>query len=227
MMLLFRAPMSLVDDEEENTADSKGGAPGSQLAAGPRPRPHWFGWALKIALEVVLITVGVFVALMGDQWRENAHDRQLAADSLRRFRTEIAANRKAVEAVKDYHVTLLEGIRGYLAADRKTRPRDTVRIRGLQPVFFEHTAWDLALATQSLPHIDSDLAFKLSRAYALQGAYSQFTLAIMQAIYLRPMTENFEGLAAYYGDLVLWEPQLLEMYDELLPQIDRALGERD
>jgi hypothetical protein len=39
------------------------------------------------------------------------------------------------------------------------------------------------------------------------------------------MTENFEGLAAYYGDLVLWEPNLLPMYDEILPQIDRALGE--
>ena len=45
----------------------------------------------------------------------------------------------------------------------------------------------------------------------------------MQAIYLRPLTDNFEGLAAYYGDIVLWEPKLLKMYDELLRQIDRAL----
>lgn len=47
----------------------------------------------------------------------------------------------------------------------------------------------------------------------------------MQAIYLRPITENFEGLAAYYGDVVVWEPELLRMYEDLLPQIDRALGE--
>ena len=46
----------------------------------------------------------------------------------------------------------------------------------------------------------------------------------MQAIYLRPLTENFDGLAAYYGDIVLWEPELLRMYAALLPQIDRALG---
>jgi hypothetical protein len=52
------------------------------------------------------------------------------------------------------------------------------------------------------------------------------TGGIMQAIYLRPMEENFEGLTCYYGDIVLWEPQLLQMYDELVPQIDRALGER-
>ena len=45
----------------------------------------------------------------------------------------------------------------------------------------------------------------------------------MQAIYLRPITETFEGLNAYFGDLVLWEPQLIQMYDEMLPQIDREL----
>jgi hypothetical protein len=39
------------------------------------------------------------------------------------------------------------------------------------------------------------------------------------------MNESFEGLTWYYGDIVLWEPQLLQMYDALVPQIDRALGE--
>jgi hypothetical protein len=66
----------------------------------------------------------------------------------------------------------------------------------------------------------------LSRTYGLQRVYGQFTLNIMQAIYLQPLEANFDGLAAYYGDLVLWEPQLLQMYDDLLPRIDRALGEQ-
>lgn len=182
------------------------------------------GWVLKVGLEVVLITVGVFAALMADQWRERAHERRLAQDALRRFRAEIVANRNAVAAVKDYHVTLNESLRAYLSADPKTRSRETVRIHGLQPAFFEETAWDLALATQSLSHIDSDLAYRLSRAYGLQRAYGQFTRSIMQAIYLQPIEENFAGLAAYYGDVVLWEPQLLQMYDDILPRIDRALG---
>jgi hypothetical protein len=184
-------------------------------------------WLLKVGLEVVLITIGVLLALMVDQWRERAHDRELAADALRRFRSEIVANQRSVAAVKDYHVGLLQSLRGYLDADPRTRSRDAVRIRGLQPAFFEQTAWELALATQSLSHIDPDLAFRLSRAYGLQRAYQQFTLGIMQAIYLQPMEENFQGLAAYYGDLVIWEPQLLEMYGDLLPRIDRALGAQD
>lgn len=67
------------------------------------------------------------------------------------------------------------------------------------------------------------MAYGLSRIYGLQRTYLSMTQGIMQAIYLRPITETFEGLNAYFGDLVLWEPQLIQMYDEMLPQIDREL----
>ena len=46
---------------------------------------------------------------------------------------------------------------------------------------------------------------------------------------MRPPGENleasFRAVAIYYGDVVLMEPGLLRMYDDLLPRIDRALGE--
>src|SRR6266516_4604802 len=51
---------------------------------------------------VVLISAGVFLGLAGEQWRESARHRALAEASLRRFRSEILTNRKAVAAVKDY-----------------------------------------------------------------------------------------------------------------------------
>jgi hypothetical protein len=216
--------MPHLEGEDESSAEPSADP---QAAGSPQKSGHGrqqSKWLLKVGLEVLLISVGVFLALMGEQWRENAHTRELAEDSLRRFRTEIVSNRKAVAAVKDYHVTLLKGLRGYLAADPKARQTNSVQIRGLQPVFFDQTAWDLALATQSLAHIDPQIAFGLSRIYGLQRTYGDLTGRIMQAIYLRPVTENFEGLTNYYGDLVLWEPQLLQMYDEILPEIDRALG---
>jgi hypothetical protein len=182
-------------------------------------------WLLKVVLEMILISLGVFLALMAEQWRERARDRELAQTSLRGFRSEILRNRKAVESVKDYHAGLLKQLTAYFAADPKKRTAENIQIRGLQPVFFEQTAWDLALATQALVHIDSDVAVGLSRVYGLQRTYLEMTRSIMQAIFLRPLDESYEGLLWYYGDIVLWEPQLLRMYDELVPQIDRALGE--
>ena len=44
------------------------------------------------------------------------------------------------------------------------------------------------------------------------------------------MHENFDGFAqaseAFFGDLTLMEPGLLQMYGELLPRIDEAIGTR-
>src|SRR5436190_12115373 len=96
----------------------------------------------KILLEVVLIGTGVFLGLAGEQWRESARHRELAEASLRRFRSEILTNRKAVAAVKDYHVTTRSTIETYLAADLRKRQKLNVTMKGLQPVFFEHSVWD-------------------------------------------------------------------------------------
>jgi hypothetical protein len=51
---------------------------------GPIAATPW----LKILLEVVLITAGVFLGLAGESWRESREHRELAEQSLRRFREE-------------------------------------------------------------------------------------------------------------------------------------------
>jgi hypothetical protein len=186
---------------------------------------------LKIGLEVLLISTGVFLGLMGEQWRERAHHRELAETSLRRFRDEIVMNRKAVAAVKDYHVTAKEKLDAFLAADAKTRRTmlESFGLKGIQPASFERTAWDLALVTQALTYIDPALAFSLSRIYTTQGQYAELSRGVLQAMYVITPQENlagfFSAVSIYYGDIVLYEPKLLGMYDEILPQIDRALGE--
>jgi hypothetical protein len=55
-------------------------------AAGPVSTPHRRSRSfVKIGLEVVLISAGVFLGLMGEQWRERSEHRELAEESLRRF----------------------------------------------------------------------------------------------------------------------------------------------
>jgi hypothetical protein len=180
---------------------------------------------VKIALEVLLIAVGVFLGLAGEQWREHAHQRELARESLRRFQTEIAANRTSVAAVKDYHVTTQRSLAAHF--NGKVQPAPEVEIRGLQPAFFEHTAWDLAIATQSLAYIDAELAFSLSRIYSVQQEYDTLSRGILQAMYVVEPREHLESflsaVSVYYGDVVLLEPKLLAMYDEIAPRLDRAI----
>lgn len=188
-------------------------------------RPHLW----RLLLEVLLISMGVFLGLAGEQWRESARQRELAHDSLRRFRTELAANRQSVESVKDYHAKLQKALAEYFSQDRQHR-KPFSGIHGLDPASFQRTAWDLAVATQSLTNIDPQLTFSLARVYNLQARYEQLTNSMLQSLYIRPPDENpeafLEALQVYYGDIVYEEPVLLKQYDELIPQIERALGEK-
>jgi hypothetical protein len=182
----------------------------------------------KLGLEVLLIAVGVFLGLAGEQWRERAQHRELAEQSLRRFLSEIEINRKSVAAVKDYHATTQNHLIAYFRADAKEREATAVEIRGLQPAFFEHTAWDLALATQSLAYIDSDLAFAISRVYSVQQEYDGLSRGILQAMYVRTPRENMDGFLSavniYYGDVVGLEPKLIERYDAITPRLSAAIA---
>jgi len=211
--------------EEHEEADAVAAASTAPLAPAHPPRR---ASPLKIVLEVAMLAAGVFLGLAGEQWREHARRRELAQTSLRRFRSEIAAARTSVAAVKDYHAALFKSLNEYFAADAQSRRNIPVNIHGLQPASFEHTAWDVALATQSLVDLDPDLVFGLSRLYNAEQVYAGLTLGIVQAMYLRPPSENDESFLrstlVYYGDITLMEPRIVEMCDQLLPQIDRQLG---
>ncbi len=186
---------------------------------------------LKLVLEVALISVGVFLGLAGEQWRETRHQHELAQQALRRFRTELQSNRAAVTRVEDYHSKLFEQLRA--AARMTPAERDSLHIKfeGVQPAVFTHAAWDLALATQALSYVDSDVAYSLSQIYRAQDRVDGLTSGVTQAMYFSPpaLPKNEEAFLGavllYYGDMVIFEPALVKMYDELVPKIDKTLGD--
>jgi hypothetical protein len=145
----------------------------------------------------------------------------------------ISWTRTAVSEVLDYHVTTQKALAAFLAAGDNARKTIKLKIEGVRPAFFEDAAWDLAVTTQSLTYLDADLALKLSKIYKTQQAYSGLSTGLTQAMYLQPPgsardagSEPFmRALNVYYGDITLLEPNLMKKYDEVLPLIDRALGE--
>jgi hypothetical protein len=185
----------------------------------------------KLALEVVLIASGVFLGLAGEQWRETQHEHELARAALRRFRIEVTANRKGVVENRDYHATLKSDLGAWLNADTATRPTVQLHMdRSLAPVFFEHSAWDLALATQSLAHIDDDLAFDLARLYTAQQTFSELQTSIVQStVYTGSAASDperyFRSIHAFMGDVSYFDEKLPEMYDDVLKKLDAALRE--
>jgi hypothetical protein len=192
----------------------------------PPPRRRWN--VGRPFAEVILIAVGVFLGLAGEQWRDRAERQGRADETLRRIRAEMAANRDEVAGLVDYHATTHQRLKDFLAAPVARRSETSFGLDGIRPAQFEQTAWQLALATQALVDIDPDLSFELARIYGVQSRYLGLTVGVTQAMYLRPPSENatafLHSLSVYYSDVVELEPALLKLYDEMLPRIDRELG---
>ena len=121
--------------------------------------------------------------------------RELAAESLRRFRTEITTNRDALVSRKDYHATLKKELTTLFACGgAKTSARMaglSHTTMGVGPVFFEQAAWDVAVATQALRVLDASLAFRLSRVYTVQaGSRRGSGAAIVPVHDFRPIVDT-------------------------------------
>ena len=179
-----------------------------------------------------MISVGVFLGLLGEQSRETAHQRELAKQSLQRFRAEIVENRDAVAAVAEYHATVHKELQAALEKGPERASRGDIDFHGIRPAALDRTAWDLAIATQSLTYIDPELALSLAKVYNQQETLVELTHGLTQAMYVNPAINEsnsmtfFSAVLVYYGDATIYEPRRIEMYDAILPKIASALGEK-
>jgi hypothetical protein len=136
-----------------------------------------------------------------------------------------------VARARDYHSDCSKELKQYFAAksDAERSKLNIGMTMGISPAFVDQSAWDLALATQSLTYVDSEIGVLLSRIYNTQHAITGESQAFVQAMFVRPPGEGrsvyLAAAQSYFGDMEYFEPALLKSYDEILPKIDRALGE--
>jgi hypothetical protein len=188
---------------------------------------------LNLFFEVALIAIGVFVALWANNWHENREHRAQAQAALRNFAGEMEANRQATQSNRQYHETLVRELHEFLASAEPPsgdRFDKSVHFKGIRPVFFEHTAWDLALATQALSYLDPDLAFDISKVYTKQNAFQKLEDSFLAAAFTPASlsSDNFKGRATamevYLNDVNLLEPDMVTRYEEIIPKVKRALS---
>ena len=98
----------------------------------------------------------------------------------------------------------------------------------MRPVIFEHTAWDLALATQALSYLDPDLAFDISKVYTEQNAFQKLEDSFLAAAFTPASlsSDNVKGMATamelYLIDVNQQEPAILQLYDKVIPEVKGA-----
>jgi hypothetical protein len=199
----------------------------------PAPAPHAKKTRpfARLLLEVVLISGGVFLGIAGEQWREASAHREMARAAVERFRSEIVANQKAINDIRDYHVHIAAVIKQALAANTEAAfEAARKQIHGIHVINFQHTAWDVALATQSLAYIDSDLVFSLSDVYNRQAQLRELSGYLIESEFSQPPAEGqtfapfLKKTDVYFDDALPAEADMLKAYDIVLPKLDHVLG---
>jgi Tfp pilus assembly protein PilE len=186
-----------------------------------------------LLIEVVLVAAGVFLALWANNWHEDREHRAQARAALRNFASEMEANRRATQSNRTYHETLARELEQFLRS--KEQPSEErlykeVHFEGVRPVIFEHTAWDLALATQALSYLKPELAFDISKVYTKQNAIQTLENSFLASAFTPASmsSDNPKGMATamvlYLIDVNQQEPAILQLYDKVIPEVNSALS---
>lgn len=191
---------------------------------------HWS--VTKLVVEVLLVAIGVFLGLLANNWHEDREHKALAQATLRNFAAEMRTNREATQRTRVYHATLVKELEQFTSGPGpwdEAHFQAAVHFMGVQPVIYEHTAWDLALATQALNYLNPNLAFTVSKTYTKQNAFQTVENSFLFSTFTPAAlaNENYKGLAMalmiYMIDVNDAEPAMIKRYDEVIPQVDAAL----
>ena len=67
----------------------------------------------------------------------------------------------------------------------------------------------------------------MSSIYRMQQMYEDAHRAIAQTSYsFTNVVFWLRGVLSYFGDAVLYEELLMKRYDEILPRLDKAIGDK-
>ncbi|MBV9879242.1 MAG: hypothetical protein JO180_02050 [Gemmatirosa sp.] len=143
------------------------------------PRRH--APLLAAAGQLALIIVGVYLGLWAEEWRERRRDAELTRASLVAFREEVQRNRGELARNLAYHREVSDRLadvwKRHVASGQALSfavLRSESGYDGTRFADCTTSAYDLALATQSLHDVSVSLALDLSRAYEHQRVLNRY-----------------------------------------------------
>jgi len=186
---------------------------------------HFRGeWLAQAVVESVLVVVSILMALAVDEWRDNRGFAQLADQSLGIFEREIRQNQARLEDATPFH----NGIRDLLG-QAMDQPGASMDLRGIlegveTPVIL-NTAWQTALATGALTHMDVETVSALSLTYSIQDRFIATSgrdrprVAALDDMTSTTLHERMHEAFDYMTALTRGEAELLTVYGEALALI--------
>ena len=183
---------------------------------------------LRVVIESFFIVLSILAALAVDNWSEAKRHQELAHQSLRIFERELRQNLARIEDVAPYH----SGLRSVVAeamANPGQAPDMRSIVEGLKPTVLLNTAWQTALATGALTHIDVETVSALSLTYSIQERFREHARSALPRISIAgelppdEMERTVYQTYAYLNDLVAGEQELRGVYEQAIEMIRNSI----
>jgi hypothetical protein len=199
----------------------------------PKDKRSRIPW-MKIVLESSFVMLGVLLALIADEWRQNRDDERRADRALVSVIEELGLNRAAVAQSLAYHLELTQRLSQLQTssggqANATTPDRDVFQKGFLHPASMISTAWDSAKATDVVSHMPYDQVLTLAHIYDQQRSYADQSHEVEQLIFAKLFNEGFEAMLRNHANLLtvistFWfrECQLLREYDQSFEKLGAA-----
>jgi len=189
-------------------------------------------WLAEVLVQSVMIVFSILLALWVDQWKQQRADHHLVIVSLSNFLKEVKQNEARLDDILPYHKgmrTILTELGRAQSIHTPAEFQSAVGIDGLRPPFLLATAWQTALATGALAHMDYETVSALSLTYTLQDRFRADSRTGLQAVI---QASNFQpGHAAsairstdmYLQETVASEEELRATYAQAARVIQQEL----
>ncbi len=193
-------------------------------------------WLAEVIVQSIAVTVSILLALWVDQWKQGRAERTLARESLTNFVTEIQRNESRIVDVLPYHQALAANLKQVAASHAIHTQADFESLIGLdalRPPSLLETAWQTAIATGALAHLDYQTVSTLSLTYTTQDRFREDSRtgfqSVMQASNFSPGAAELavHGADNYLREVVNSETDLKATYAEAVKILTKRLSAMD
>jgi hypothetical protein len=167
-----------------------------------------------LLIEMISIMLAVLLALAVDEWRENRANAQLARETLNRITAELKLNVTELENILKAHQANQNHLKGMLDTVQKSGEiKGFVLDINIQLGVLRRSAWQTAIVTQAVRHIDFQVVQELSEIYEVYDFYK---------VHLENIIRNLSSTNLYFEDRV--QAQLKALLRDIKTAIDLEKG---
>ena len=185
--------------------------------------------AVTLTIQILSIIFSILLALSLNDWRESRNNQQLVLTTLKNFRTELGNNKKAIEAALMDQKEFMKSMQNQTLAQPDRKKAKTIALPEINMPDVLTTAWETALVTKAMVHMDYDLIVGLSELYHQQKWLISLEDKVFQAIlspssYEKKNDENLvRSLYISLKNIMEVERKLLSLYDTAIQRLDSLM----